>query len=95
MKAIIDNKLYDTEKATLIHQHVRKIQRKSILNTTILVPVDYDLYKTAKGNWFEVAKERDSLKKPTIFSLTEERVKQIMLNFPDEYQKLFGIVEEA
>ena len=94
MKAIIDNKLYDTEKAEKIIEFRRSGTRTtevwgSLMNKPFLH--DVTLYKTAKGNYFEV----DEVDK-VIEVVTEKRVKKLLSDIdPDLYMKLFGEVEEG
>lgn len=94
MKAIIDNKLYDTEKAKKVIEF-RRSGTKTVdcWGTLMNLPYRHDitLYKTAKGNYFEVD-EDDKV----IQVVTEERVKKILTDIdPDLYIKLFGEVEEG
>ena len=57
MKFIIGKKVYDTEKAEVICEYQGKEKNNlfpNLLNTTELT-----LYKSKKGNWFEVKKVYD------------------------------------
>lgn len=62
MKAIIENKLYDTEKAELVYSFVRKCIGKDIFGMPGYCWADtcnIDLYKTQKGQYFEHNEERN------------------------------------
>ena len=94
MKAIIDNKLYDTEKAEKLIEFKRSgTKTVECWGALMNLPYRHDitLYKTAKGNYFEVD-EVDNV----IRVVTEEQVKKLLTNIdPDLYIKLFGEVEEG
>ena len=93
MKAIINDKMYDTEKAERIYEFRRKVDEGEILNTGLHYTPYHDvvLYKTAKGNWFE-----HDITNDTIAVLTEDKAREIIRRLaPDIYVKMFGEVEEA
>lgn len=94
MKAIINNKLYDTEKAEKVIEFRRSGMKTSELwGTTMNLPYRHDitLYKTAKGNYFEVDEDDKVLR-----VVSEAQVKELLTNIdPDLYIKLFGEVEEG
>jgi hypothetical protein len=93
MKAIIDNKVYDTDKAELVFEFVRTYEVESILGTYFNEKGSGQLYKTSKGNWFELIKREG---RSTEFNaLNLEDAKNIVLIHPDKYQELFGELEEA
>ena len=93
MKAIINNKIYDTTKAEAIIDYRRKVNEGEILNSGVYYcPYhNFTLYKTAKGSYFEHDKTKD-----IISVLSEEIARDIVRKLePDLYIKLFGDVEEA
>lgn len=84
MKAILNGKLYDTEKSDLIW-------RVSLPTSDIREPFnDFDIYKTAKGNIFAEHKNGECL-------INENTLKSILQrpDCVDIYVKVFGEVEEA
>lgn len=99
MKAIINNKLYDTEKAEKIYSYRRKYKVDSICDS--MLPKGYcftdwediDIYKTKKENYFLHCK-RDC--KEYIETTSYDYIKATIerLN-PDKYIELFGKVKEA
>ena len=91
MKQIFGKTLYDTEKAELIFEFKSQRLTKTISGQMILW-IPGKLYKTAKGNWFEVIGEEERL---AMHQLTEEDAKRIITCDPDKYQELFGDLEEA
>lgn len=95
MKKIIDNKVYDTDKATLVFSFKRSVKLTNVFGISFNDWVSGELYKTSKGNWFEVIGE-DSYKVSTqLNALTNERAKEIISINADKYQELFGELEEA
>ncbi|WP_368895760.1 hypothetical protein [Priestia megaterium] len=93
MKAIIDNKLYDTDKAELVFEFVRTYKVRSVLGTYFNETGSGQLYKTSTGNWFEVIEAEG--KAPELNALAVEDAKRITSIDPDKYQELFGALEEA
>ncbi len=93
-KAIIDGKLYDTEKAEKIDSYRKRVDMGPILSGSYVhwTPMHrIDIYKTAKGNYFEHDVDGD-----TITTTDEARVRAIIQKlYPDKYIELFGEVEEA
>ena len=93
-RAIINDKLYDTEKAEKIISFQRRVDMGPIYPgaDTHWAPLhDIDLYKTAKGKYFEHDRDRDAIT-PT----HEEKAKDVIRRlYPDKYIELFGEVEEA
>lgn len=92
MKKIIDNKLYDTEKAELVFSFKRKVTKTSLIGK-YTDWVDAELYKTKKGAWFEVIGE--GRPECQLNSITDERAKEIIQIDPVKYQELYDDVEEA
>ncbi len=104
MRYLLNNKIYDTEKAEKIMTYIKKVQQKnSLLNLTIYPRYRHTLYKTAKGQFFvhigeciktsHVAYNDEDY----IELLTEEEVKEILkqLNEIDKYIELFDDLEEG
>lgn len=81
MRFIINNKLYDTEKAELICSY----------NASIFESCD--IYRTEKGNYFQIS----GLLTKDCQSLTVDQVKERLIynGYIDKYIELFGIPEEA
>lgn len=95
MKAVIDGKLYDTEKAEVIYSYRRKVDNGPVFwhNTLRHMPMRVlDIYKTPKGAYFEYDKEGKK-----IYIIDEERVREIMMYLdPDKYMEFFNVtLEEA
>jgi hypothetical protein len=99
MKAIINNKIYDTDKCESLFTYHRKILKKGIF-------YDYDVWyeakilKTTKGTCLRYTNK--SLEKcyediNELVIITEEEVKKVLieLNEIDLYQKEFGKLEEG
>lgn len=75
MKQIINDLLYDTEKAEKI----------------VLTKEGTAYYKTANGRFFSIR----IWPTQSIVLESEDSVKLALARYPDEYQRLFGKVEEA
>lgn len=94
MKAIIDNKLYDTETADKIYSFKRQVDKGPVLWNPKMSYRPYhvrDLYKTQKGNWFEF----DTVDN-RISAITEKDAQYILQELsPDTYIANFGEVEGA
>lgn len=93
MIAIINNKLYDTEKAEKIIEFRRRVNEGEIMNSGMCyVPFhNFSLYKTAKDNYFEYDEKANKIN-----PISESTAKNIIREtYPDIYIKLFGEVEEA
>ena len=105
MKAIIDNKLYNTETAEIIYTF-RGNEPQSVLWSNKLKLNcwrEKDIYKTKRGNYFIHIHEGGintsvsfSDLKERIELISEDKVKEIIrkLNI-EKYIKLFGKVEEG
>lgn len=99
MKAIIDNKIYDTDKCELLFTYHRRILKKGIFYE-YGVWYEAKVLKTTKGTYLrytnkpveEVYEDIDEL-----VIITEEEVKKVLieLNEIDLYQKEFGKLEEG
>jgi hypothetical protein len=97
VKAIIDGKLYDTEKAEKIYSFRRKRNKESWAlpkGLCFVVWHDITIYKTSKGSYFEHEKfEHQDIQ---ITVTTEDAVKKVISDLnPDKFVELFGAVEEA
>lgn len=93
-KAIINGKLYDTEKAEKVDIYRRRVDMGPVLPGSEVHFMPFHtivIYKTAKGNYFEHDEKTNSI------TLTNEaRVKDTIRKlYPDRYIELFGEVEEA
>lgn len=94
-KAIINDKLYDTEKAEELLAFTRRTTTEVRLFTD--TPVSWPsthmvkLYKTAKGRYFEHDMTAERIQ-PVAESTARDIVRECD---PDLYVKLFGEVEEA
>ena len=97
MKKIIDNKLYDTEKAEKIFNFRQKRKTGNFGNYNFYSWFNVEVYKTKKNNYFFYGYIKDSLdKKEFLEVVSEENVKDVMKELdPDKYIKLFGDIEEA
>ena len=94
MRFIVDNKIYDTDKAELLAEGERKYEEKSfLLQCTFYPSYETKLYKTEKGNYFFVYK---SDLYHCIEVTDEETAKGWLMykNYP-KYVELFGELEEA
>lgn len=94
MKAIIDSKLYDTEKAEKLFSFSRRVDEGPLFwNEKIhYMPWhDISVYKTKKGNYFEADE--------TSGKITTVTVSDVMCTIrrlnPDRYMQLYGEVEEG
>lgn len=94
MKAILDDKLYDTEKADLLYTFRRKVQGSPVLwnpGYYYTEHHDFEMYRTKKNAYFTVD-QTDKI----LTSSSEEEAKKICRRIdPDMYIELFGEVEEA
>lgn len=84
MKAVLNNKLYDTEKAEFLY--AVSIPQNDFCDTVN----EFNIYKTAKGNIFAEHKNGECL-------INESTLKSILQrpDCVDIYTKIFGEVEEA
>jgi hypothetical protein len=91
MKAIIDDKLYDTEKAELILEFSRSFDAVDIFGRDCKGWKNMELYRTKKGNYIEV-----DLRSKKIELTSEYCAKELLRKInPDKYIELFGEVEEG
>jgi len=94
MKAIIGEKLYDTEKATEICKFRRGVKGPACWwnpDYSFTVKHDLTMYRTSKGAYFEHDTDKDTIN----FLLETEARAIIKQLFPDLYIELFGTVEEG
>lgn len=97
MKKIIDNKLYDTEKANKIYEYKHKYFEQGSF-----MPEGWgfahwekaEVYKTEKGNYFVYFYDENNENRERIEIRTEAKVKKLIqeLNV-DKYLELFGKVD--
>lgn len=94
MRAIINDRLYNTETAEKICSFRRKVKEYDLLWMPGYCYAPYhsfDVYLTPKGSYFKHDTEAN-----TISVMSEDKVKASMRDlYPDEYMKRFGEVEEA
>lgn len=93
-KAIIDGKLYDTEKAEAVVTFRRRVDEGPVLSGSTIhwTPMhDFTLYKTAKGNYFEHDQANGTIV-PRDKGWAKDLIRRL---YPDKYIELFGEVEEA
>ncbi len=103
MKAIIENKLYDTEKSEKIFDYLRNEPQPVFWSNTITMHCwrNTDIYKTRKNSYFLHIHTGDKEGKfmdlkERIELITEKEVKKIILNLDvDKYIKMYGNVEEG
>lgn len=98
MKKIIDDKLYDTEKAEKIYSFRQRRKTGVLFNTyDVHSWFEIDVYKTKKSNYFLHGYTKDSLDhKEFIEKTSEKKVKEIIKELnTDKYIELFGKIEEA
>ena len=103
MKAIINNKIYDTEKAEKIKTYYRTFETTgfNILGQRITGKRSREciIYKTKKGAWFEhrLEVERVTNVEEEIVEVTESDVRNTFKEIGDveNYQKYFEKLEEA
>ena len=101
MRYLLNNKVYDTEKAEEIVKYTKPIEHIGLLFNTY-PRYEHTLYKTSKGQFFvQVGKclISDILypDKNYIELLSEDDVKEILnrLNNIEKYQELFNDLEEG
>lgn len=103
MKAIRDNKVYDTEKAEEVMTFYREtpVTGINLFGQEIKHNVSREciLYKTVKGNWFEHRKKMNTTmnSKDIIVLVNEEDVKSTFrsLGEVEKYEEYFEKLEEA
>lgn len=97
MKKIIDNRLYDTEKAEKIFSFKQRRKTFKIGNVQFYTWYDVDAYKTKKDNYFIHGYSDDITIKPFIEETTLEKIKEIIKTVdPDKYIEMgFDDFEEA
>lgn len=108
MKQIINNKLYDTEKAELLYSYLKNVPiMRAVLGNTYEINCwrDADLYVTKKKNYFIHIKQADRSSNGSIYmgrlveyieEISEEEAKSLIQKLnPDKAIELFGEVEEA
>ena len=97
MKAIIKNKMYDTEKAIFIFNYLRKETKPCFWNNNLVYKYyrKVDMYKTNKEQYFLHIHAKEDLKE-RIELITKYEAKDIISRLdPEKYIELFGEVEEG
>ncbi len=102
MKYLVENKLYDTEKAEKIITYSKGIKHEGMFLTTY-PKYEHTLYKTKKGQFFiHIGKytEKPDISYPDknyIKLITKKEAKQILedLNEVEKYIEIFGEIEEG
>ncbi len=96
MKKIIDNKIYDTEKATKIYEFRRRCKGSECIflpGKFYVYWTNVQVYKTSKNNYFLHYDEYDNYKEK-IETITEDEVKEIIKDIdPNKYIELFGMID--
>ena len=102
MRYLLNNKIYDTEKAQKIITYLKGIEHKGILGYSFYPRYEHTLYKTTKGQFFVhignyVGTEISYADKDYIELLSDDDVKVILnkLNEIDKYNELFDDLEEG
>lgn len=93
MKFIVNDKIYDTDKAEKVLDYRRRFPLELFPQFSTMH--DAELYRTAKGNWFSIKHEDFDGK--TCIPETDEEVKRVLkcCTNIDLYAKYFGELEEA
>lgn len=102
MRYILNNKIYDTEKAQEIIKYTQSIENVGLFVTTY-PKYEHTLYKTKKGQFFvHIGKYKGNSNisyddKDYIELLSELKVKEILteLNEVEKYLELFSDTEEG
>lgn len=100
MKKIVNDKLYDTNKATIIFEFRKKLKGEDCWfrkGYAFYYWTDAQVYKTSKDNYFyhyNAKEEYNEIIEPTTLDNVKKLIK--ILN-PDKYIELFGVndIEEA
>lgn len=102
MRYILENKVYDTEKAKEIIKYIKTIKHKGIFGYDFYPEYEHTLYKSSKGQFFVhvgnyVGTDISYQDKDYIELLSENEVKKILngLNEIDIYNELFDDLEEG
>lgn len=103
MKYLINNKVYDTEKAQEIITYIKQVPQEGIWGLTSYPKYRHTLYKTNKGQFFvhigEYVGKTDIAfnNKDYIELLSENEVKEVLnkLNNVEKYIELFDDLEEG
>ena len=95
MKAIIDNKIYDTDSSKLIFEFRKSFSYNHfLLNVEMHGMEEVKIYKSKKNNYFFCYDDKDWPKRRRIEAVDLEEVKRIISNRdPDKYIELFGTVD--
>lgn len=93
MRFIVNNKIYDTDKAELLCTFKERWKSKTIIGT--IYPLrDTNLYRTVKGVYFLTCKA--DYDRSCIRVINEDKAKKyLMHNNYEKYAEMFGELEEA
>lgn len=102
MRYLINNKVYDTEKAQEIIKYIQGVEHKGLVVTTY-PKYEHTLYKSSKGQFFVhigkyVGRTDISYNDKDYIELqTEEQARQTLedLNKIEKYIEVFGEIEEG
>ena len=93
MRFIVNDKLYDTNKAELLCSFYEQWAQKTIIGT-LYPTLKTNLYVTAKGAYFITSKE--DYDRPCIEVINEDKAKAYLMHYNyDKYAEMFGELEEA
>lgn len=103
MRYLLNNKVYDTEKAQKIIKYRQSIEHKGLFGYSSYPKYQHTLYKTNKGQFFvHIGKyigntDISYIDRDYIELLTDEEVKIILneLNDVEKYTELFDDIEEG
>ena len=97
MQYLVNNRIYDTEKADKIISYSKSLEINRLGCLTIYKKYKHTLYKTKKDRYFFFFLDYKHIESEEIELLTETEVKDLLceLNAIDEYIDLFGELEEG
>ncbi len=102
MRYMLENKVYDTEKAKEIFKYTKPVEHQGSFGMRFYPRFEHTLYKSSKGQFFVhvgkyVGKEISYDDKDYIELLSENDVKAILskLNEINLYEELFDDLEEG
>lgn len=97
MQYLVNNRIYDTEKAEKIISYSKFLEINRLGCLTMYKKYKHTLYKTKKDRYFLVIEDYKHIEHEEIELLTETEVKDLLceLNAIDEYKDLFGELEEG
>ena len=97
MQYLVNNRIYDTEKAEKIISYSKSSEINRVGYLTIYKKYKHTLYKTKKDRYFVIIEDYKDIEREKIELLTETEVKDLLceLNAIDKYKDLFGNIEEG